>query len=253
MIKESELNELLIFDLETSSGEKSLEDLREKDPRKAALWETKHSKAQAKDPAKWVTPSQSYIDNSALSPEFSRIVCASFCNIVEDSSSGKLIYRTRIKSFYDNVASSTSERDLILEPVAQLLVNIKRTGRVYKLCGHNIKKFDCPLLAKRMIINGVSVPHMLQTWGKKPWELEFVDTGDLWSMGAWDQYISLDLLSAVLGIPSPKETMKGEYVGKAFWEEKNYDKIAAYCEEDDKAVARIVHKLSESEIPLIVS
>lgn len=251
MIRESDLNELLIFDLETSSEEKDLEVLRKKDPRRATLWETKHSKAKVKDPAKWVSPEQSYIDHTALSPEFGRIVCASFLHIIEDSSSGKVVYRGKVKSFYDNVASSTSEKELVLKPVAELLVNIKRTGKIYRLCGHNIKKFDVPFLAKRMIINGIEVPHMLQTWGKKPWELDLVDTGDLWSMGAWDQYVSLDLLSAVLGVPSPKETMKGEYVGKAFWVDKDYDKIAAYCEEDDKAVARIAHKLSGSIIPLL--
>lgn len=250
MIRESELCELLVYDLETSSGEKSLDELRKRDPRKAALWETKHSKAQAKDPVKWQTPEQSYVDHSALSPEFSRIVCASFLHIVEESSSGKTVYKGRAKSFYDNKATSTSERELVLKPVAELLVNIKRTGKTYRLCGHNIKKFDNPLLAKRMIMNEISVPHMLQMWGKKPWEIDVVDTGDLWSMGMWDQYVSLDLLCASLNLPSPKEFMKGEYVGKAFWEDREYDKIAAYCEEDIKAAARVVHKLSESIIPL---
>lgn len=250
MVRESDLTELLIFDLETSSGEKDLEALRKKNPRKAALWETKHEKAKAKDPAKWETPQQSYIDHSALSPEFGRIVCASFTHIVEDSSSGKLLYKGRTKSFFDTRADDTSEKETILKYVAELLVNIKRTGRNYRLCGHNILKFDVPFLAKRMILNGISVPHLLQTWGKKPWEIDMIDTGTLWSMAQWDQYISLDLLTCVLELPSPKETMKGEYVGKAFWQEKNYEKIALYCEEDTKAVARIVHKLSESIIPL---
>ena len=101
-----------------------------------------------------------------------------------------------------------------------------------------------------MIMNGVSVPPLLQTWGKKPWELTHVDTGELWSMGAWDQYVSLDLLACSLGVPSPKENMKGEYVGRSFWEDSDYEKIRIYCEEDVKCVARICHTLSESILPI---
>jgi DNA polymerase elongation subunit (family B) len=250
MINESSLVELLIFDLETSSGEKDLETLDKKDPRKAELWRTKCSKAAVKDPEAWCVPSEAYIDKTALSPEFGRIVCASFLHIIEDSTTGQVMYKGRVKSFFDSSATDTSEKEL-LEKVATMLVNIKKTGRTYKLCGHNIKKFDIPFLAKRMIMNGISVPQMLQTWGKKPWEIDAVDTGDLWAMGDWGQYVSLDLLTCALGLPSPKETMKGEYVGKTFWEERNYQKIATYCEEDIKAVARTCHKLSESVLQIV--
>jgi hypothetical protein len=250
MIKETELPELLIFDLETAPDLPSFSKLEETHPRKADLWKTKCEKASVKDPEKWQDASQAYIDNTALSPEFGRIVCASFLHIVGENVDGKAQYRGRVKSFYDNLATEESEKKLVLEPIAELLENISKTGRNYRLCGHNIKKFDVPFLAKRMIMNGVSVPPLLQTWGKKPWELTHVDTGELWSMGAWDQYVSLDLLSCSLGVPSPKENMKGEYVGRSFWEDSDYEKIRIYCEEDVKCVARICHTLSESILPI---
>lgn len=250
MVKETELSELLVFDLETAPEFFSFKELEEKHPRKAELWKSKHDKSKLKDPEKWLNYEQSYMDHTALSPEFGRIVCASFCHIVTDTSSGKTVFRGRMKSFYDNRATENSEKSLILDPVAELLNNISMTGKNYRLCGHNIKKFDIPFLAKRMIVSKLSVPSLLQTWGKKPWELTHVDTGELWAMGAWDQYVSLDLLSCSLGVPSPKENMKGEYVGSAFWKEAEYEKIRLYCEEDVKCVTRICHTLSESILPL---
>jgi hypothetical protein len=45
--------------------------------------------------------------------------------------------------------------------------------------------------------------------------------------------------------------MKGEYVGQNFWLYKKYEEIKDYCEEDNKAVARICHTLSKTEIPLV--
>jgi hypothetical protein len=250
MIKESELPELLIFDLETSSEFKTFDDLAINHPRKAELWKTKVEKARVKDPVNWNDHHQAYIDHTALSPEFGRIVCASFLHIVGENVDGKAQYRGRIKSFYDSLADETSEKELILKPVEQMLENIGKTGKNYKLCGHNIKKFDIPFLGKRLLMNNMSIPSLLQTYGKKPWELSHVDTGELWSMGVWDQYVSLDLLTCALSIPSPKESMAGKYVGKAFWEERKYNEIKLYCEEDIKAVARICHKLSESILPL---
>lgn len=251
MIRESDLTEILIFDLETSGEFPTLDALERHDSRKAELWRTKHDKAKVKDPEKWTNAGLSYVEHSPLSPEFGRIVCATFCHIVTDTPSGKTVYKGRIKSYYDTQASRSSEVEQVLKPVSNMLTNLGRAGKHFRLCGHNIKKFDIPFLAKRMIMNGVEVPPQLQTWGKKPWELDMVDTGELWSMGAWDQYVSLDLLTCSLGLPSPKENMKGEYVGQNFWLYRKYEEIKDYCEEDCKAVAIICHTLSKSEIPLV--
>jgi len=251
MIKESELTELLFFDLETSGDYPDLDSLRADDPRKADLWTTKYEKARAKDPDNWTSAPNSYNTHSPLSPEFGRIVCGSFCHIVSDISSGKTVYRGRIKSFYDTEATNSSEKRQVLEPIATLLNNLAKSGKRFKLCGHNIKKFDIPYLAKRMIMHGITPPEMLRTWGKKPWEIDHVDTGELWSMGDWSNYSSLDLLSCVLDVPSSKTDLKGQYVGKSFWEDAEYERIKDYCEEDTKCVARICHKWSETIIPLV--
>lgn len=251
MLQETELSSLLCFDLETSSEYSSFEEMTQKNPRKADLWKTKHDKASVKDPDKWVTYEESYKTHAPLSAEFGRIVCASFCYLVNAVDDGKTVWFGKMKSFYDNEATETSEMEKVLIPVSTLLSNLEKAGKTMRLCGHNIKKFDMPWLVKRMMMNKVFIPGQLQLWGKKPWEITHFDTCEMWSLGNWDGFVSLDLLTCSLDIPSPKENMKGEYVGRAFWDDKDYEKIMEYCEEDVKAVARVCHKWSGSILPII--
>lgn len=249
MIQETELSTLLYFDLETSSEYSSFDELLLKNPRKAELWKTKHDKAAVKDPDKWPAGeyNKTYAENTPLSAEFGRIVCGSFCYLVNDGSG----WQGKMKSYYDDAPSSTSEVESILKPISILLNTLYNAGKNTRLCGHNIKKFDIPWLVKRMMMNGVPVPPQLQIWGKKPWEVTHLDTGEVWSLGNWDGYVSLDLLSCILDVPSPKENMKGEYVGRAFWDDKDYVKIKDYCEEDVKCLARVCHKWSGSKLPIL--
>jgi DNA polymerase elongation subunit (family B) len=248
MIQETELSSLLFFDLETSSEYGSFRELEEKNPHRAKLWKEKHDKQASKDPEKWVDYETSYMEQSPLSPEFGRIVCGSFCYLTTASVEGKMVWLAKMKSFFDTERSESSEITQVLKPISDLLYNIDRAGKSMRLCGHNIKKFDIPWLSKRMIMNKVNVPVQLQLWGKKPWEITHLDTGEMWSFGNWDGYVSLDTLACSLEVPSPKGNMKGEYVGRTFWIEKNFIKIKEYCEEDVKCVARICHRLTGSDL-----
>ena len=48
---------------------------------------------------------------------------------------------------------------------------------------HNAKEFDFPFLSKRILINDLKLPKLLNIAGKKPWELNHLDTMDLWRFG----------------------------------------------------------------------
>jgi hypothetical protein len=102
---------------------------------------------------------------------------------------------------------------------------------------------------KRALINGLKVPAQFNTIGKKPWELSIVDTAELWSFGAWQEsFTSLDTLTAVLNIPSPKSDIDGSKVSEVFWEEGDLDRIAKYCEQDVVATINVLIALSGFEI-----
>jgi hypothetical protein len=91
-----------------------------------------------------------------------------------------------------------------------------------------------------MIINRLEIPGILDNAGKKPWEIKLLDTMDLWKFGDYKNFTSLDLLTSILGIPSPKEDIDGGMVAHVYYNEKDLPRIIRYCEKDVLAVARIL-------------
>ncbi|HPN72125.1 MAG TPA: ribonuclease H-like domain-containing protein, partial [Saprospiraceae bacterium] len=113
----------------------------------------------------------------------------------------------------------------------------------YFFCGHNIKEFDIPYICRRMVKHGVTMPHMLDIAGKKPWQTEqLLDTLDLWRFGDIKGYTSLNLICAVLGIESPKTDMDGSKVGPVYYEEGDLERISSYCVEDVIATIKVMFK-----------
>jgi DNA polymerase elongation subunit (family B) len=110
------------------------------------------------------------------------------------------------------------------------------------MCAHNGKEFDFPYMARRMLIHSLELPSLLDIAGKKPWEVQHIDTLELWKFGDYKHYTSLDLLSAVFDIPSPKQDIDGSMVNQVYWKENGLDRIAEYCQNDVLAVAQLLNK-----------
>jgi uncharacterized protein YprB with RNaseH-like and TPR domain len=118
-----------------------------------------------------------------------------------------------------------------------------------KLCAHNGKEFDFPFLSRRMLVNGIALPSLLNLSGKKSWEVPHLDTMEMWKFGDYKHYTSLDLLLALFNIPSSKGAMDGSKVNEVYYREKNLKKIAEYCVNDVVAVAQLFLKMKG--LPLI--
>lgn len=141
----------------------------------------------------------------------------------------------RIKSFYGN------EEKILLLDFAQML------NRYYNqadsiLCAHNGKEFDFPYIARRMLINGIELPEILQIAGRKPWEVKHLDTLELWKFGDYKNYTSLDLLTAIFDIPTPKDDIDGSMVAKVYYEENDLERIKIYCQKDVLAIAQLMRR-----------
>jgi hypothetical protein len=91
-----------------------------------------------------------------------------------------------------------------------------------------------------MLVNRIKLPYLLDIAGRKPWEVQHLDTLQLWKFGDYKHYTSLDLLTALFDIQSPKEEMDGSMVGPTYWKENNLAKIVEYCESDTLAVAQLL-------------
>ena len=111
-----------------------------------------------------------------------------------------------------------------------------------QLCGHNIKEFDLPFIARRMIINNLNIPEKINNMGKKPWEINHLDTLELWKFGDYKHYTSLNLLAAVLDIPTPKDDIDGSQVASVYYDDHDLERIKTYCEKDVLTVAQIFRK-----------
>ena len=112
----------------------------------------------------------------------------------------------------------------------------------FMFCAHNGKEFDIPFLCRRILIHGKKMPKMLNVSGKKPWEIKHLDTMELLKFGDFKNYTSLDLLTYVFKIPTPKDDMDGSKVAKVFYEDKNLDRIIHYCEKDVVATIQLFRK-----------
>ena len=111
------------------------------------------------------------------------------------------------------------------------------------LCGHNGKEFDFPWIARRCVVNRIPLPHLLDIAGMKPWEVGHLDTMNLWSFGDRKAYTSLALLTHILGIPTPKDDISGADVARVYYQDKDLDRIAAYCKKDVVATVQLYLRL----------
>jgi hypothetical protein len=98
-----------------------------------------------------------------------------------------------------------------------------------------------------MIIHQIELPAKLNLFGKKPWEVPHLDTMELWKFGDFKHYSSLQLLTSILGIPSPKDDIDGSEVAKVYYKDKNLERIVSYCEKDTIAVAQLLIRFNNEK------
>jgi len=168
---------------------------------------------------------------AGLVPEFAKIVCVSFAFVLDNGEVRKQTFAN------DNEFNLLKDVQSLLNKCAKL---------DFWLCGHNLKNFDIPMLAKRMIINGLMPPTLLPTYDTKPWEIKAIDTKEIWQYGAYSSIGSLDLLCSTMEIPTPKDgEVSGNKVHEEYWDKQNLKGISEYCEKDVDVLIQIIKKLKE--------
>lgn len=176
-----------------------------------------------------VTVEQLYRLRGGILAEFGKIICISVGYIQKTDDE----YQLRLKSFYGD------DEKKILEDFSALLNKSFKNEKEDVLCAHNGKEFDFPYLCRRMLVNGIKIPKILQIMGKKPWEINHIDTLEFWKFGDYKHYTSLELLTEIFGIPSPKDDIKGSDVARVYWEENDLKRIAKYCQKDVLALVQL--------------
>jgi hypothetical protein len=186
------------------------------------------------------TPASLYSKKAAIWAEFGKIVCISMGIFVKNKYDE---YTFRVKSFYGH-----DECRLLREFLEAVEKCVQREKNI-SFCGHNIREFDIPYICRRLLINQECIPEFINFQSKKPWEVNMVDTLQCWKFGDNKSYVSLNLLAACLGIPSPKDDIDGSQVGHVYWKENDLVRIARYCEQDVITVAQVY--LCMKNMPLL--
>lgn len=221
MIQKIPIENILFLDIETVPQTDTWNNL---DSTTQYLWDKK-TKSQRKEE---IVASDFYEQRAGIMAEFGMIVCISVGMI--DNNTGKL----KIKTF------SGEERNLLIAFCE--LFNSPRLNNII-LCAHNGKEFDFPYIARRMMINQIEIPAILQLFGKKPWEVQHLDTMELWKFGDYKNFTSLDLLANVFEIPTPKDDIDGSQVARVYYDENNVERIKDYCEKDVVTLINVFRKM----------
>ena len=218
------------MDIKTVPCSPSFEDL---DITFQALWAEKTAWQRKEE----YTPAEFYKLKAGVMAEFAKIICISVGYLFNEKNENHF----RIKSFYGD-----DEKQIITD--FNKLLNSQFSKKQHQLCAHNGKEFDFPFIARRTLINGLKLPALLDIAGKKPWEVNHLDTMELWKFGDYKHYTSIKLLAALFNIPTPKDDIDGSQVAGVYWNDKNLERIKKYCQKDTLTVAQLLLKYKGEEL-----
>ena len=230
MLSEIKIKNVLFLDIETVPCSPSYENL---DITFQTLWSEKTAWQRKEE----YTPAEFYKLKAGVMAEFAKIICISVGYLFAEKNENHF----RIKSFYGD-----NEKQIITN--FNELLNAQYNKKQHQLCAHNGKEFDFPFIARRTLINGLKIPALLDIAGKKPWEVNHLDTMELWRFGDYKHYTSIKLLAALFNIPTPKDDIDGSQVAGVYWNDKDLERIKKYCQKDTLTVAQLLLKYKGEEL-----
>lgn len=224
MLNNIDTSKILFLDIETVPQVYRFQELNDNSK---SLWSKKTKYLQEKDQLS----AEEVYEKAGIYAEFGKIICISVGFLIQ--AKGEM--QIRLKSF-----SSMNEKKLLQGFID--LLNTHYNHNSYILCAHNGKEFDFPYISRRLLVNEMKLPILLNNAGKKPWEINNIDTLELWKFGDYKHYTSLELLTNIFNIPTPKDDIDGSQVAKIFYEDQDIDRIINYCEKDVIATIQLFQK-----------
>lgn len=219
---------ILFLDIETVSCKATYEDL---EAQLKPLWD---KKALAFGKAELEAVSKLYVEKAAIYAEFGKVIVIGLGMILDGSNNEPQLH---VKAFSDHHEMA------LLEKFSKFLTTEWQQSSL-RLCAHNGKEFDFPYLCRRMLIHGIPLPQVLDTAGKKPWEVNHLDTMEMWRFGDKKSFTSLHLLATLFDIVSSKELMDGSQVNDYYYNKKDLASISQYCMQDVMVTAQLFLKLN---------
>ncbi|MFY0626254.1 MAG: 3'-5' exonuclease [Reichenbachiella sp.] len=221
---------VIFIDIETASSKSTFDELPE------SMQELWVKKAMLLSNEEEISAQELYFERAGIYSEFGKIICISL---------GFIHYEDGIPHARVKALKAENERELLTSFIDLLS---KLDPEKIQLCAHNGKEFDFPYLSRRILINQLKLPYYLDLSGKKPWEIQHLDTMQMWKFGDWKSYTSLNLLAQVFEIPSPKDDIDGSDVNRVYYEENDLSRIANYCNRDVLTTIQVFLRMKGQEI-----
>lgn len=222
---------LLFIDIETVSGESSLELVPE---RLQKEWLRKADRFRI---IEGPSDAELYFDRAAVYAEFGKIIVIGL-GFFHWEEADEPTFRVRTIHGHDEAS--------VLRQFCTLVE--KRYARKLILCAHNGREFDYPYLCRRMMVHGIPIPRSFWNTHWRRYDSPHLDTMDYWKFGDFKNYTSLELLAALFGIPSSKDTLSGSEVNTAYYHKNNLISIAQYCREDVVVLAQLYLRYHQMEL-----
>jgi 3'-5' exonuclease len=221
-----EIRDVVFLDIETVAQHYEYAEL---DERLKSQWARKASFLKRDSE---LTDEQIYKERAGIYAEFGRIICIAVGKFSENEN-GELVLRT--KAYYGD-----DEKTLLTE----FKTMVEKLDPIFtRLCAHNGKEFDFPYLCRRMLVNCIQLPPILNISGKKSWEVQHLDTMEMWKFGDYKHYTSLDLLAAIFNINTSKGDFDGSQVNMIYHKENGLIRIKDYCVRDVVVLAQLFLKM----------
>jgi len=220
------LKNTLFLDLKTVAATAKFNQL---DPRLQRQWE--HKIGHFRKEENWSI--QEWYDNRAsYYAEYGRIIGVGFGALYWDEHDRPHL---RVKTLFDD-----DERALL----RQLVQVLERyPADELSLCAHNGKEFDFPYLCRRLLIQGVPLPPALNLAGRKPWENPHQDTLERWRFGDARHFVPLEVLAALLNVPSDAAERTGDEVSRLYYQDHDLAGIRRYAQQNIVTLVQVYLRL----------
>jgi len=220
------LKNRLFIDVKTVAGSSSFDEL---DERLQRQWEQKvtyFGNEEGWSAAKW------YDNRASYYAEYGKIICIGIGGLYWDDDDAPFL---KAKTLYDDDEARLLRTfiDLIDKYPANELV----------LCAHNGKEFDYPYLCRRILVHGFELPATLRLSGRKPWDIPHQDTLEMWRFGDSRHYVPLDLLAAVLNLPTQPLKLTGDQTSLVYYQPQGMARIREYTRESIVTLVQVYLRL----------
>ncbi len=228
-MEEVTLGNYIFFDIETTPCHENMTDMSQENQ---DAWKAVCERRYADELKKGKSPGIIYQENAGLMPEFNRVVCISVGRFIEGE-----------QQLSSLILPPDANNDKKIVEAFTILLH-RQPGFI--LSGFNITGFDIPVLFKKCVKYGISVPQQLNLWNVKPWERQLIDIFDIWKFGSYTGS-SLQTVSTFLGCGNPKNDVHASDV-RTLYKNRELDKIELYCEGDVSSCMCIFEKFQALNI-----